>query len=823
MTISRDEILTGRYEVPFKGFTTFFPSSDNDAVYINSLEDLAKIGTELPANGYYILTRDLDASGWTGWANTLRLVNGHFNGDGHIISNLALTVPEEEGGLLHLTPGGLFREISYSTFENLTLADIDIRGEYPSGLTSEAESSRIYNCHTSGLLTGETCSGLMLFMNNSILLKCTSTCTIDGQKGSGLAYFSTARNKMLDCHYNGNMKCQAGAGLITSATKPLIVEKCSTSGTITYGWPDGFEEADYTGTRGAAGLLGIDDEDLENDTDLTDCFTTMAIDSTGFDYKGSLVIAAYSANVTNCYSASSSANPLITIAFSPDDLTVTDCYWDSDLADTTSTYGTGKTTAEMKTCATYVGWDLLKVWSCANGRYPAHTKGLLTIGEDFLTPIYINSVADLLKIGVDATNPNYGTYVLATDLDLTGETVTPLDLEKGVFLGEGYTISNLTIDSSTSDKVGLFKEAKFLSNVTLDTVAITGYDSVGALAGICTDVQDCTCTNIDITGHDNVGGMVGGSTNTFHAGAYRCDTSGVVTGSGVNTGGITGLGTANMYDCFSDTTVSSTGANTGGISGKVWTLERCAHIGPVVGTTAVGGLNGGGNWVRDCYQLGDVSGSDRVAGLVGAVLRSNYEAINSYVVGAVTSSGAELADGLMTPYIGSRPFFSGIISDSFYAGEAELNQGGTKVLATELECPSDLLGTWNFSSTWNCDTGEYPNLQTVAGKSSDLYILKSSYHLQEFSLPRGGTGNWGLENIIVEFASTPVDTEMFVWLKTRTGLINKIHTFEPLNTMNFANIPMRLEPGDRVFITISGLDEAEYSGPEYQGYITYVQ
>jgi M26 IgA1-specific Metallo-endopeptidase N-terminal region/The GLUG motif len=49
---------------------------------------------------------------------------------------------------------------------------------------------------------------------------------------------------------------------------------------------------------------------------------------------------------------------------------ITSCYWDTQTSGrTTSAGGTGKTTAEMKTQSTYVGWDFENVWAI-NNDYP---------------------------------------------------------------------------------------------------------------------------------------------------------------------------------------------------------------------------------------------------------------------------------------------------------------------------------------------------------------------------------------------------------------------------------------------------------------------
>lgn len=47
------------------------------------------------------------------------------------------------------------------------------------------------------------------------------------------------------------------------------------------------------------------------------------------------------------------------------------CFWDTETSgQTTSSYGTGKTTAQMKDQTTYTGWDFSSIWQISPGNYP---------------------------------------------------------------------------------------------------------------------------------------------------------------------------------------------------------------------------------------------------------------------------------------------------------------------------------------------------------------------------------------------------------------------------------------------------------------------
>jgi hypothetical protein len=61
--------------------------------------------------------------------------------------------------------------------------------------------------------------------------------------------------------------------------------------------------------------------------------------------------------------------------------TVTDCYFDTTASGQTSGMGTGKTTAEMQTQSTFIGWDFSTVWNIASGTYPFLRTAFVTITD----------------------------------------------------------------------------------------------------------------------------------------------------------------------------------------------------------------------------------------------------------------------------------------------------------------------------------------------------------------------------------------------------------------------------------------------------------
>jgi len=108
---------------------------------------------------------------------------------------------------------------------------------------------------------------------------------------------------------------------------------------------------------------------------VTNCYSLA--DVAGIDFVGGLIGSVYSATgtVTNSYSAGTVSGGISggLIAHNADTsyTNVTGSYWDTDASGlSTSAGGTGKTTAEMQTQATYVGWDFVNTWQLSAGQYP---------------------------------------------------------------------------------------------------------------------------------------------------------------------------------------------------------------------------------------------------------------------------------------------------------------------------------------------------------------------------------------------------------------------------------------------------------------------
>ena len=195
----------------------------------------------------------------------------------------------------------------------------------------------------------------------------------------------------------------------------------------------------------------------------------------------------------------------------------------------------------------------------------------------------LKHLARLINDGQDSTNV---TIVLTNNIDMSGVAdYVPIgtgNTFKGTFDGNGYTISNLTVNRTGN--VGLFGivEGGTIKNVNL--------------------------TNANIT----TTGMAGGIAAQIHSGSTvnNCSVQGSISGGGY-TGGLVGAGwkespsKSNITNCYVNATVRTSGRAVGGAIGYVGNvnMSNCLALGTVSGVDYAGGFIG------EIYDQGGATGS----------------------------------------------------------------------------------------------------------------------------------------------------------------------------------------------------------------------
>lgn len=183
----------------------------------------------------------------------------------------------------------------------------------------------------------------------------------------------------------------------------------------------------------------------------------------------------------------------------------------------------------------------------------------------------------------------------------------------GTFDGNGYTVSNLKINT-TNNPTGLFGwTTGTIKNLGVENVNITGASDVGGLIGKAAGtVSNCYTTGSVIMA------------------SYTTDSGGTAVVS--DAGGLVGTNFGKIIDCYSEANVTGDGNIVGGLVGYSSGdgIIRCYAAGNVSGKGYVGGLAGRAYCtVEDSYSMGTVYGDFYEGGLIGetssaAVLTNCY-------------------------------------------------------------------------------------------------------------------------------------------------------------------------------------------------------
>ena len=203
--------------------------TENDPYQICNALQLYKLATYVNAgNGnytaekYYILTHDIDLSGYPNWERigTWHLsyaFQGHFDGNGKVVQNLTINQPLESNV-------GLFGYILNASIKNLGV-NCNVTGGSPvGGLAGYMRDSNISNCYVTGVINGDSYIGGLVgrpfsdqTMNN--ILYCYTNCDINGGDYigglvGGTYSFATISN----CYTTGNVSGNNYVGGLIGST-----------------------------------------------------------------------------------------------------------------------------------------------------------------------------------------------------------------------------------------------------------------------------------------------------------------------------------------------------------------------------------------------------------------------------------------------------------------------------------------------------------------------------------------------------------------------------------------------------------------------------
>lgn len=330
--------------------------TEGDPYVIYNITDLQDM--DLDVTAYYVLNNSIDASNtrtWNGGAGfdpvgTLASkFSGNFNGNGHTISGLHIDRPGEDYvGLFGYVDGSIG---SNAVISNVTLLHANITGDQWVGVLIGyvQEYADISYCICGDPRYEATC--------------CNLTAT---EEAGGLTSYIGTGVTVYRCltYIDGYVSVNKLGGFI-DWTDHGTVSECASYGEVSSkGFVGGFCDS--------AGSATIHDSYARVDVTIR---STIAKPQHNGGFKGTggtSVLRSYSTGDVDCQDVDGCTT---TGGFSGQS-GCTNCFWDTQTSGmATSSCGTGKTTAQMKTESTFtsVGWDFDDVWgitSYVNDGYP---------------------------------------------------------------------------------------------------------------------------------------------------------------------------------------------------------------------------------------------------------------------------------------------------------------------------------------------------------------------------------------------------------------------------------------------------------------------
>lgn len=556
---------------------------------------------------------------------------GYVEGADAEIKDLSLVGPDIDAGA-GLRVGSLVGLFSKGAITNCRIEGGDIAGGQLVGGLCGDSTGTLSNCSADGgSVAGEHSVGVLTGSNSGTATGCHAT-------GSVIRYGR---------HAGGLVGYNSGS-----------IENCYAMGSVT---GDGL----YAG-----GLVG------SNYGIITNCYSTGSIIGNG-RYAGGLV-GANSMTIANCY-----ATGLVTGAESIGGLVgqtsryVVSSYWNSDSGSPDNDIGIPKTSSDMTMADTFANWGFCGVaWTIEEGvDYPRllweSRPGEPITGTfplegngDSNSPYLICTPEELNTIGLIPCLWDRK-FKLTADIDLNqyaGNEFNVIAFFKGVFDGNGHTISNLTCNGGFFDYVDD-------PNAEVRNLGLIDPNTQGAcLAAVLRDgnIINCYAEGGIVEGS---GGLIGSNYGTL----TKCYFAGNVIG-GFDVGGLVSANGGVITDCYSAGSVDGGRPRIGGLagynSGTIADSHSTAAVSGSDDTAGLVGLNEG--TITRCYSTGRVRSSDDFGVRMGGLVAYNYE--GSSIIQCYSTSSVSLYTTRYNGYAGGLVGFnSGSIDDCYATG----NSGGT--------------------------------------------------------------------------------------------------------------------------------------------------
>jgi hypothetical protein len=371
--------------------------------YISTAEELYNL--RYINNRHYKQIADIDLSEYENWIpiGDKKPFSGSYDGNGFKITNLKINTKE-------LDNVGLFSEVTrFSKISNVTLENVDIKGNnYVGGIVGR-NLGEISNSKVSGIISGKNFVGGITGYNYRIITECYAEILIEAYNYIGGL---TGENRGIVENNNSNGKIRGNdyvGGLIglNTGTVENSISNGEVHGNIYVGGLIGntrknilknnFSDVKVIGRDNIGGLIGYSSSRIENSYALGNVIGRNYIGGLiGYIEKNSVVNSYSENNVTgtsnlggfvgynnygiikNCYSVGEVKSNFVTsskggfLGINLEEIGIIEkSYYNLEKSEISDKYAEGKSTIEMKKKETFIGWDFENIWDIDEGKsYP---------------------------------------------------------------------------------------------------------------------------------------------------------------------------------------------------------------------------------------------------------------------------------------------------------------------------------------------------------------------------------------------------------------------------------------------------------------------
>ena len=704
---------------------------DGEIVPIYSAEELKKVGSgekiaiskengkiyTFSDTATYVLKNDIKLSSfwneklnsWTPIGTEEKPFKGFFEGLGHKISGLYIDGSNSNQGLFGVIDGGIVSNLEVE-------GKVKSSSENIGGIVGKAKNAyTIRNCLNRVEVTGKNNVGGIIGEDiveesKGKILNCRNMAIITGESKVGGIIGISNGNIVNSVNFsNVEATLDSVGGLVGLKNKN---ENSNLTGTLKMS----YNIAKVKGNSKVGGVVGTNNDIIEN------CYNTGIVESSN-GYVGGIVGTQEGTTDSNKLLNSYSTGNIISavqenvggvIGSKTENSIVSKCIYIENTVKGGIAGKNVKDSAEVRSAefmkTKYCVYDLGEEnWKTISGiDYPVlYWQDGEKTNLEFETVSTAQALKDMAHIVNDMGETFEGkTVTQQNNIDLStvcSETLgnwTPIGdygtntnlYFAGTFEGNGNTISNLYINASENDYLGLFGYTNHatVTNLIIESIKILGRYNIGSIIGVDADSSRIYNTHIR---------------------------SGELIGSGC-VGGITGITNGNIIRCTNYSSVSSYSANVeewaiGGISGGSYSLgkiEQCINYGTIVGLKYIGGIVGV-NWcyTLNCYNVGTVKSNNTqnciyIAGIVGYQNLENGRLENCYNIGKI--EGNSNADSI-AEIIGG--YEKGIVNNCYY-----------------LDKNNNLKGIYynDFTTSWRQDVPGQAEVRSAEFMRSKYFVIE---------------------------------------------------------------------------------------------------